>query len=135
MSDGTSKAALILSVIAIIIVIGIILFVIFSETGRDEIEALIVWTIQEGGSSTTESITPTNNFLYINGATVTSVTLNPIGNNKGDYFQIQNSSSSNTLDVAPGSGVTLTQGNSTQIATSATATFIWRSNTEINRLT
>ena len=135
MSSG-STAAILLSVIAIIIVIGIVLFIIFTETGRQEVESLIVWTIQDGGSGTTESINPTNNFLYISGSTVTTVTLNSTGNNKGDYFIIQNLSTNN-LTVDSGNGVTFTNPTSSGqfvIRNGASETFIWRTNTEIDKL-
>ena len=131
-----STAALILAVIAIIIVIGILLIIIFTDTGRQEFESLIVWTIQDGGTGVNESITPTNNFLYINGSTVTSVTLNGTGNNKGDYFYLQNLSSKD-LTANKGDGITFTnptKSGTYVIRAGITQTFLWRTNTEIIRL-
>lgn len=132
----SSTVAIILSVIVIIIVVGILLSIMFTDSGRQELESLIVWTVQEGGSKTTETINPTNNYLYINGSTVTEVTLNSTGNNKGDYFILQ-SISTNNLTVNRGKGVTFTKPTRSGqyvVRNGTSGVFIWKTDTEIDRL-
>ena len=129
MSAFISVLSFILSIIAIILIIGLLFFVAFQ---------LNLWTYKIGNiSAGQDSFSPTYNSIYKPNLTGgLTLTIQPNRNGYiGETFMIDNTQNPHVIVVKNGSNITISdnvgQGN---IAANTSALYIWSSETNINRL-
>lgn len=136
--SGVAVAALIISIIIALILLGLAIYWWYSMSRTN---GNPYWTIANGVTSgTADSWSPDGNDIYVakNPASFT-LTTNASGSSlTGRMFMIDNTfnAATNEITIVGGSGVTITDktGANFKVVGGTSAQLIWLSNTTINRL-